>query len=95
MNIIVGICLRYNINKEIHPVKQHYRRIPIALLQEVENEIDSLLKLGIIEKVDLSEWISPMVIETKKKVDLEKEDEPRPKRVVQKPSRYDDFMEWE
>lgn len=45
------------------PVVQHVRRVPIALRNQVEDQINRLLRLGIIERVDQpSPWVSPMVI---------------------------------
>ncbi|GFW38675.1 retrovirus-related Pol polyprotein from transposon 412 [Trichonephila clavipes] len=37
------------------------RTVPFALKGRVENEIDRLEKEGIIEKVDSSEWATPVV----------------------------------
>ena len=44
------------------PVFLKPRRIPYALQEEVEKELDSLEKEGIIQKTDHSEWGTPLVI---------------------------------
>ncbi|GFW38872.1 retrovirus-related Pol polyprotein from transposon 412 [Trichonephila clavipes] len=41
--------------------KNRVRTVPFALKGRVENEIDRLEKEGIIEKVDSSEWATPVV----------------------------------
>ncbi|GFT70170.1 uncharacterized protein K02A2.6 [Trichonephila clavipes] len=43
------------------PSDQTVRTVPFALKGRVENEIDRLEKEGIIEKVDSSEWATPVV----------------------------------
>nr|XP_029720408.1 uncharacterized protein LOC115262208 [Aedes albopictus] len=58
---IKGIKLRIEIDESVTPVVQHVRRVPIALRQQVEDQINRLLRSGIIEKVDKpSPWVSPM-----------------------------------
>jgi hypothetical protein len=42
------------------------RRIPIPLMQKVKGEIDRLLKLGVIEPVDVpTQWCAPIVVAPK------------------------------
>ncbi|GFX47348.1 uncharacterized protein K02A2.6 [Trichonephila clavipes] len=48
---------KQNLNKLLREV----RTVPFALKGRVENEIDRLEKEGIIEKVDSSEWATPVV----------------------------------
>ncbi|GFT44920.1 uncharacterized protein K02A2.6 [Trichonephila clavipes] len=45
----------------VKPIFCRVRRVPFALKGRVENEIDRLEKEGIIEKVDSSEWATPVV----------------------------------
>ncbi|XP_030750159.1 uncharacterized protein K02A2.6-like [Sitophilus oryzae] len=50
------------IDKNIKPVCQPYRRIPIPLEAKVEKKINELIELDIIEPVNgPSRWVSPMV----------------------------------
>lgn len=50
------------IDKNVHPVSQPYRRVPVALEAAVDEKIEELLQKGIIEKVnEPSAWISPVV----------------------------------
>ena len=54
------------LRKDIHPVIQPLRRIPLALRDDVSAELTKLLDLGIIESVNASPWISNLVIAKKK-----------------------------
>lgn len=38
------------------------RNIPITIRDEVKKELESLVKEGIIEKIESSEWVSPIVV---------------------------------
>ena len=54
------------------PVQQQIRRIPYHTREKVTKEIQRLLKLDIIEKVDgPTTWINPIVPVVKKKVMLD------------------------
>lgn len=46
-----GIVIEIPINKEVKPVVQPYRRVPVPLEDAVDKKIDELLQKGIIEKV--------------------------------------------
>jgi len=63
MSKIKGVTISLPIDRQVTPVVQPYRRIPIALEDAVEKKIEELLRLGIIEKVKgASRWVSPMVV---------------------------------
>lgn len=47
---------------DVNPVKQRPYRFNPKYKEKVKEEIDKMLQVGIIELVDESEWISPMVI---------------------------------
>lgn len=58
-NIVVNIP----INRDVTPVVQPYRKIPVPLEDATNVKIDELLSNGIIEKVDgPSSWVSPLVV---------------------------------
>lgn len=63
---IKGFVHRVEINMGIKPVQQKVRRIPYAIRGKVAAELSRLENVGIIEKIDASEWVSPMVVVTKK-----------------------------
>lgn len=50
------------LNRDAKPVFMKPRRVPYALVDEVERELDTLEREGIIEKTDHSEWGTPLVI---------------------------------
>ncbi|GFV67477.1 uncharacterized protein K02A2.6 [Trichonephila clavipes] len=56
-NYEAKLKLRYGVK----PIFCRVRTVPFALKGRVENEIDRLEKEGIIEKVDSSEWATPVV----------------------------------
>ncbi|XP_044762211.1 uncharacterized protein K02A2.6-like [Coccinella septempunctata] len=59
---IRGIVVDIPIDKNVQPVVQPYRRIPIPLEQKVDHILKDLLDKDIIEEVnEPSKWISPMV----------------------------------
>lgn len=49
-------------NKTVQPVRQKLRRLPLSTRKEVSAELNRLLQAGIIERVDASEWVSPLVV---------------------------------
>lgn len=64
-------CMREPHRIQLKPDAQPYavytpRRIPIPLMQKVKGEIDRLLKLGVIEPVDVpTQWCAPIVVAPK------------------------------
>ncbi|XP_041940375.1 uncharacterized protein K02A2.6-like [Alosa sapidissima] len=50
----------------ITPVHQKLRRLPFAVREAVSEELKKLVEQDVIEPVDSSEWISPIVVTTKK-----------------------------
>lgn len=54
------------LDQNIKPVQQKVCRLALSVCQDVSNEIQRLLKAGIIEAIDASPWVSPLVV-TKKK----------------------------
>ena len=56
-----------HINKNITPVAQRERRIPFALREKVNKELEKLEKAGIIEDVtnEPTPWLNPLVIAPK------------------------------
>ncbi|XP_018403221.1 PREDICTED: uncharacterized protein LOC108780125 [Cyphomyrmex costatus] len=48
------------------PVALKARKLPFALMPKVEEEIDRLVSLGHLEKVDVSEWATPIIPVIKK-----------------------------
>lgn len=62
---IKGIMIEIPMNGNVKAVQQPYRRIPVPLEKIVDEKISDMLARGIIEKVNTSKWISPLVITPK------------------------------
>ncbi|XP_062699139.1 uncharacterized protein K02A2.6-like isoform X2 [Aedes albopictus] len=68
---VKGIKLIIPIDTTVTPVCQHVRRPPLALMDKIEEKLDSLLASDIIERVDeYSAWVSPLVTIVKDNGDL-------------------------
>jgi hypothetical protein len=52
---------------EARPIRQRPYRLNPIYKKKVKEEIDRMLEAGIIEPVEESEWVSPMVVQEKKK----------------------------
>ena len=64
-------AVQLHIDKTIQPVAQPARRIPFHTRKKVEQELESLERHGIIEKVEgATPWVSPLVIIPKKNGDV-------------------------
>lgn len=48
-------------------MRQKLRRLPLSIWEEVSAELTRLLQAGIIEKIDASEWVSPLVVGRKRR----------------------------
>lgn len=66
LGCVSGFVHKVKIRDNAVPVQQKLRRLPFAVRQSVSEELDKLLKAGIIEKIDASPWISPIVVTTRK-----------------------------
>lgn len=59
--------LHLEIDKNMQPVQLPTRKVPIALREPLKQELDRLLNIGVIRKVDIpTNWISALVVTTKK-----------------------------
>ena len=66
---VKGFVHKVKTDPNVTPVRQKLRRIPFALRDKVQAEVERLLKEGIIEKVDASPWISNVVVVQKQGTD--------------------------
>ena len=57
---------KVQIRSEVRPVRQKLRRLPVSVRQAVTTELRDLENQGIIEKIDSSEWVSPIVVTSRK-----------------------------
>ena len=60
------VKVKLSIDSEIKPVANKHRRVPFHLRQKVEEELNRLLKAGVIETVhEPTGWVSPIVLTNK------------------------------
>ena len=53
--------LMFELKDKVKPVFKARRKVPLSSLEFVENELQRLEDIGVIKKVDYSDWASPMV----------------------------------
>ena len=61
----LGVMRNY-LKEGAKPVKQHPYRLNPRYKEKVRQELDKMIVVGIIEVVEESEWVSPMVVQDKK-----------------------------
>ena len=50
------------VNKLLPPVVQLLRRVPLALLPKVKEELDRMVRNGVLKQIDAADWVSNMVV---------------------------------
>ncbi|XP_024892655.1 uncharacterized protein K02A2.6-like, partial [Temnothorax curvispinosus] len=60
------IQARLNVKRNTNPVFHKPRPVPFRLRNQIEEELETLTQNGILEKVDFSEWATPIVPVIKK-----------------------------
>ena len=58
---------RVKVSTSVPPVRQKLCRLPLSVRDAVTAEINKLLAAGVIERIDASPWVSPIVVTRKKK----------------------------
>jgi hypothetical protein len=58
--------MRIPLKPGVNPVKQRPYRLNPKYKEKVNIELDRMMEAGIIEPIEESEWISPMVVHDKK-----------------------------
>ncbi|XP_064469689.1 uncharacterized protein LOC135384417 [Ornithodoros turicata] len=54
--------MEFTVKTSVIPVQQKLRRLPLEVRQKVSEELQKLEQADIIERVDASEWVSPIVV---------------------------------
>ncbi|XP_075741316.1 uncharacterized protein LOC142790221 [Rhipicephalus microplus] len=65
-----GPPVKLALNPELVPVRLTARRVPFALRQKIDAELDKLLQQGVLEPVDCAEWETPIVTPLKGNGDI-------------------------
>ena len=58
--------MRILLKEDARPVKQRPYRLNLRYKEKVKDDIDKMLVAGIIDPIEQSEWVSPMVVQEKK-----------------------------
>jgi hypothetical protein len=58
--------MRIPLKPDVKPLKQRPYRLNLKYKEKVNIELDRMMEAGIIEPVEESEWINPMVVQDKK-----------------------------
>jgi len=59
---IKGYAHKPTVNLLLPPVAQPLRRVPLALLSKVKEELDRMTRDGVIKQIEASDWVSNMVV---------------------------------
>ncbi|XP_043212449.1 uncharacterized protein K02A2.6-like [Amphibalanus amphitrite] len=62
---ITGYEHRIVLRPDAVPTAYRLRRLPLAVREEVSQELQRLLRAGVIERIDASQWVSPLVVSRK------------------------------
>lgn len=62
LGCVKGFVHKVQINSTVTPVRQKLRRLPLSIRKEVSTELQRLHTSDIIEPIDASEWVSPLVV---------------------------------
>ena len=62
---IRGYKHRIVLQSEAVPTAYRLRRLPLSVRDEVSDELQRLLRAGVIERIEASPWVSPMVVARK------------------------------
>ena len=61
----IGV-MKIPLKADVKPMKQRPYRLNPKYKEKVRMEIDKMLTAGIIEPIEESKWVSPMVVQEKK-----------------------------
>lgn len=66
LGLVKDFVYRVKTETTVTPVQQKLRRLPLSARDKVSHELRKLEVTGVIEKIDASEWVSPIVVAWKK-----------------------------
>ncbi|XP_037611722.1 uncharacterized protein K02A2.6-like [Sebastes umbrosus] len=66
LGLAKGFIHRVKVREGVQPVQQKLRRLPLSVKQAVSAELERLLEMDVIERIDASPWVSPIVVTLRK-----------------------------
>ena len=57
---------KFELKENTHPIFRKKRNVPFTATKEINKELDRIVNMGILSKVEFSEWAAPMVFIRKK-----------------------------
>ena len=54
------IKAKFELKENIRPIFRKKRNVPFTATEEINKELDRLVNMGILSKVEFSEWAAPM-----------------------------------
>ena len=60
------IKAKFELKENTRPIFRKKRNVPFATTEEIDKELDRLVNIGILSKVEFSEWAAPTVYVRKK-----------------------------
>jgi hypothetical protein len=72
MKVLAGELgeMKISFNPKSIPIRQRPYRLNLVYKKKLKEEIDKMLEVGVIEPMEESKWISPMVVQEKKQVGI-------------------------
>ena len=64
------IKAKFELNENTRPIFRKKRNVPFASSEEINKELDRLMNMGILSKVEFSEWAAPTVYIRKKSKEI-------------------------
>ena len=61
---------KFELQENVRPVFKKKQNVPFALLEQINKELDRLVKTGVLSKLEYSEWAAPMVYVKKKSKEI-------------------------
>ena len=64
------IKAKFELKENTRPIFRKRRNVPFAATEEINKELDRLVNMGILPKVEFSEWAAPTVYIRKKSKEI-------------------------
>ncbi|XP_064475478.1 uncharacterized protein K02A2.6-like [Ornithodoros turicata] len=66
LGLAKGYEHKVKVRTDVQPTTTKLRRLPLQIRDDVSKELKKLLDMGVIEAIDASPWVSPLVVAKKK-----------------------------